>query len=251
MRTKFCLSALIAAIAFSANAAEDPTQANNSAPNPATNYTTKSTIGTNAPVVAPAAPVVPAAPTAPVLPSMIKPAVTAPTAPQAPKPTAPQVASPYKSAVTSPTPANAPAKPVVKAAAKPASGKIDEATVRGLNKKYLVDFLNAAQTKDVRPFYHANPQFAKSITEAQFVNKFGKYTDLPNDIAAIQANDFADTAIKKIDDNKRYKGCQLIEAKSNVKLQIVQDSHNYKLTNRYCLKDDNYKLVSFKLGYEE
>lgn len=200
------------------------------------------------------------APVAPVA----APAPTPPSPPPAPTVTAPAVTKPV---AVKPAPATAPKTNIVKAPvmAKPAAPKApevatpqaalapDEATVRQLNKKHLIDFVRAANAGDVTTFYNANPQFAKSISKAQFLNKFSKYNnELPkDDLPALEANDFADTQVSVITDNKRYKGCTLVEAKSSVKLQVVQDSHLYKLTNRYCQTASDYKLVSFKLGYEE
>lgn len=201
--------------------------------------------------------------TAPVAP-LAAPAPIPPAPPPAPIVTKPTIAAPTvtKAVVVKPAPVaavkvNAVAKPAAPKAPEVATPQAslapDEATVRQLNKKHLIDFVRAANAGDVTTFYNAQPQFAKSISRAQFVNKFGKYNnELPKgDLAALEANDFADTQVAVISDNKRYKGCTLVEAKSSVKLQVVQDSHLYKLTNRYCQTASDYKLVSFKLGYEE
>ncbi len=208
------------------------------------------------PVVAPVPPAAPSAPATikPVAAPAAQPAVKAPAQPAVQKPNV-AAPAPFKAAqpnaVAKPNAPQAPASPTTKAPAAKTANGYDAAAVRELNKKYLLDFVRAATAGDVKPFYKANPQFAGSITEAQFVNKFGKYTELPNDIAALEASDFSATEVKTINNNKRYKGCLLIEAKSDIKLQVVQDSHHYKLTNRYCFRNEEYKLVSFKLGYEE
>lgn len=225
MKNKIYTAILTIAVSTTANAAEP----------------LKTTAPVQAPAVTTAPPAPPAAPSAPAV-------VKAPAAPAVTKPNTAKTAAPTAPKVNK---AVAPAAPK---AEKPAVvAKPDETTLRQLNKKYLLDFVRAANAGDVASFYKANPQFAGSISQAQFVQKFGKYNnELPKgDLPSLEANDFANTTVTSIADNKRYKGCQLVEAKSEVKLQVVQDSHDYKLTNRYCFKEGDYKLVSFKLGYQE
>lgn len=123
--------------------------------------------------------------------------------------------------------------------------------LKRLNKQFMLDFLRAAKGGTLGTFYRNNPQFSRSITEAQFVRKFEQYSALDDDTAAIEANDFADTTITDIKDNKRYRSCQMVEAKSRVQIQVVQDAHKYSITNKYCRVNEGFKLVSFKFGYDE
>ena len=187
------------------------------------------------------APMPPSVPSAPSAPAMAIPKATAPKAVTLPSVTKPVAAKPV------PTPSPAPAV----APNSPAMNSANEATTLGeLNKQHLLSFIQAARANDVGSFYRANPQFAQSMTEQQFVSKFGKYSQLPDDIAQLRVQNFSDTKVSNIA-NKKYKGCRMVEARSHIKLQVVQDSHEYDLTNRYCHMNGDYKLVSFKLFYLE
>lgn len=140
----------------------------------------------------------------------------------------------------------APAKAI-----EPYNAATDDPQLKELNKKHLVDFLKSAKANDVGSFYRANPQFKNSLTEDQFVKRFSQYSALDDDTAAIAANDFSATTINKVEGNKRYKSCQLIEAESKVTVQVVQDAHKYTIHNKYCKVSDGFKLVSFKFGYDQ
>ena len=134
-----------------------------------------------------------------------------------------------------------------------ADTKIDEATQTKLavmNKKMLLDFLKSSRTDNFSSFYKEYSGLTGKMSESAFARKFADYKELPDDIAAIEQQEFTTHEVTRDAGNKYCPG-KLLTAKSLMTVQIVQDGHKYTITTKACPTGTDYKLVSFKIGYME
>lgn len=123
--------------------------------------------------------------------------------------------------------------------------------LKASNKKLLVSFLKSSQADNFRTFYDDNLQFTQRTSYEKFAQKFADYKDLPNDIAAIEQQDFETHDVTELAGKSGYCAAKLLQAKSLMKVQVVQDAHKYTITTKFCPTSGDYKLVSFKIGYME